>query len=74
MSSDRTDSFLKPHVHIWTGEIMGWYGTYQDLKRHVESEDFKRRNRASNPNDPQTALALAVRTLCNEVNPWGHKI
>lgn len=53
---------------------MGWRTCYDSIKRHIESEEFKTENRKSNPNDPETALAIALRKLYSEKNPWGHKI
>jgi hypothetical protein len=53
---------------------MGWYGTYKTLERYIESDTFKKMNAEANPNDPKTALALAIRALYNDINPWGHKI
>lgn len=53
---------------------MGWRNCYNDIKNLIESEEFKTENAKANPNDPQSALAIALRELYNEYNPWGHKL
>lgn len=53
---------------------MGWLANYNSIKKFIESEEFKKENRAWNPNDPQSTLAIALRELYNDVNPWGHKL
>lgn len=53
---------------------MGWIDCYREIKTLIESEEFKKKNRTWNPNDPESALAIALRELYNEKNPWGHKL
>lgn len=53
---------------------MGWRDCYLDIKLHIESKEFNERNKKWNPNDPKSALAIALKKLYNEVNPWGHKL
>lgn len=53
---------------------MGWRDCYTEIKTLIDSEEFKEKNRKRNPNDPESALAIALRELYNERNPWGHKL
>lgn len=53
---------------------MGWIDCYLEIKTLIESEEFNKKNRTWNPNDPESALAIALRELYNEKNPWGHKL
>ncbi len=53
---------------------VGWRTCYDEIKKLIDSDEFKKKNRTWNPNDPETALAIALRKLYNERNPWEHKI
>lgn len=53
---------------------MGWRTCYNSIKKLIDSDEFKAENQKWNPNDPQSALAIALRELYNERNPWGHKL
>lgn len=59
---------------IGGGILMGWRTCYNSIKKLIESEEFKAENQKWNPNDPQSALSIALRELYNENNPWGHKL
>lgn len=53
---------------------MGWMDCYREIKTLIESEGFKKMNSKCNPNDSESALAIALKQIYNEKNPWGHKI
>jgi hypothetical protein len=53
---------------------MGWITAYNLIEQLIESEEFKRKNGKSNPNDPASALSLALKKLYNKYNVHGHKI
>lgn len=53
---------------------MGWMDCYNEIKKLIDSEEFKKKNKTWNPNDPENALSIALRKLYNEKNSWGHKI
>ena len=56
------------------GEIMGWRDCYREIKALIESKELKEMNEKANPNDPYSALSLALSEMYNEYNPWGHRI
>lgn len=49
---------------------MSWIDCYREIKELIDSREFKNKNKTWNPNDPQSALAIALRELYNEYNPW----
>ena len=56
------------------GDCMGWMDCFREIEKLIESDEFKKMNARCNPNDPETALSLALRELYNKYNVWGHKI
>ena len=53
---------------------MSWRDCFREIEKLIESDEFKKMNAKCNPNDPATALSLALRELYNKYNVWGHKI
>lgn len=45
---------------------MGYLNCYNRIKKLIESEEFKEMNAKWNPNDPQSALSLALKELYKE--------
>lgn len=48
---------------------MAWRDCYREIKALIESKEFREMNEKANPNDPYSALALALREMYSEYNP-----
>ena len=46
---------------------MSWRYVYDYLKRNLENAEFQKQNAVHNPNDPETALLVAVEHLYVEL-------
>ena len=53
---------------------MGWRDVFNKIDELINSKEFKEFNRKVNPNDPETALSIALRELYNKYNVWCHHI
>jgi len=53
---------------------MSWTRIKRELEKFIDSEEFQKLCFRETSGDPKRGLAIALRELYNERNPWGHRI